>query len=239
MGDNARAFTWQHKRITVCRFLFTHTLDTLTRAPTRPYGIRTKKQSNQMQVMSFLFYWPLNGVVWGFCNGNKFYATIHSRKSTGATRQLFVAFYLYDVSCYKFAFHAQNKCVHLMVKAKKQQIKTKTVFQTATIETECSGDMTFTFKLKKKKHFNNPRFNWKSTYFFNHFISPPIWATLSLNGFLFAFVSLIAVYFSLVRFESLKTHRKWYTSNWNSFISPCLLSVTFDLIFYVQATKRG
>lgn len=41
-----------------------------------------------------------------------------------------------------------------------------------------------------------------TTYFFNHFISPPIWATLSLNGFLLDFVSLIDL-FQFIQNKSL------------------------------------
>lgn len=46
-----------------------------------------------------------------------------------------------------------------------------------------------------KKKLNHKQKNTRSekntTYFFNHLISPPIWATFSLNGFLFDFVSLV------------------------------------------------
>lgn len=50
--------------------------------------------------------------------------------------------------------------------------------------------------------------NQKWTYFFNHLISPPIWATLSLNGFLFAFVSLIAVFLHTCSISISSEHLK-------------------------------
>lgn len=89
-----------------------------------------------------------------------------------------------------------------------------------------------------KLQLNETRFNWKSTYFFNHLISPPIWATLSLNGFLLAFVSLIAVYFALVRTNTLqKFGKKLFTFDYDTFkfLFPFNLAIVF--IFYGQAIK--
>lgn len=97
-----------------------------------------------------------------------------------------------------------------------------------------------------------------STYFFNHLISPPIWETLSLNGFLFAFVSLISFVFytcpndftdfletlKFSKFAICRTHYKMILNlmvkRWNEkgIYSICTKISSFNGVCSIQITVR-